>query len=430
MMKKIFFVYMIICFLVAMVSCDDKSTNGDNASDIQSNIGHIHEFSSDWKTDKNTHYHQCSCGAKTDQVEHTGGFATTTSKAKCEVCGVAYGSFGTEDIPSGEGTNETIYKIVIADIEYDVTLNEQTDKTDGRVAEYVLYDVDVLTSDIVSVTANDVELVNIGADSEKNNNVSGNGETGMKIVKGGKVTIYFKVYNDGYSLWVTGNEDNESNSDNDQITKGYTLELNGTSYDLVENTETDKSDGRLAEYMVLGLAVTAGDSVVVKLDSETITKIGPDGSSNLTIDMTIITTCESADFYVKVWPDGGYSVWISGLNSSSGNAGNSGALVTVYLKPAIWNIDDAWYWVHTWNSNGSSVDLKMTDNDADGIYEVTLDGSYTHIIFVRSNPLSTTPGDWNGKWNQTADLIIPTDGKNLYTITGWGESEGSWSTKS
>lgn len=424
-MKKVFFLFLIMCFFATFVGCDKSTDNENTQTDVETGGNHIHEFGAEWKSDKNTHYHQCICGAKKDQSEHIGGVATENERAKCEVCGVAYGSFGTEDIPSDGGINETIYKIVIADIEYDVTLNEQTDKTDGRVAEYVLYDVDVFSSDVVFVTANDIELVNIGADSGKNNNVCGNGETGMKIVKSGRVTIYFKVYDDGYSLWITGNEDNDTNSDNDH----YTLELNGTSYNLVENTETDKSDGRLAEYMVLGVPVTSGDSVVVKLDGQQIIKIGPDNGSNLTTDMTIITTCESADFYVKVWTDGGYSIWISGLNSSSSDGGNSGALVTVYLKPAIWNVDDAWYWIHAWNNSGSSVDLKMDDNDADGVYEVTFDGSYTHIIFVRSNPESTTPGDWDKKWNQTADLIVPTDGKNLYTITGWGESKGSWSTK-
>ena len=46
------------------------------------------------------------------------------------------------------------------------------------------------------------------------------------------------------------------------------------------------------------------------------------------------------------------------------------------------------------------------------------------------NP-STTANNWNNKWNQTADLVIPTDGKNLYTVAegAWDKGAGTWSTK-
>lgn len=73
----------------------------------------------------------------------------------------------------------------------------------------------------------------------------------------------------------------------------------------------------------------------------------------------------------------------------------------------------------------------MTDSDADGIYEVNIPvGGYTSVIFCRMNP-DAAANNWNNKWNQTADLVIPTDGTNLYTLTGgeWDGVTGAWSTK-
>ena len=44
------------------------------------------------------------------------------------------------------------------------------------------------------------------------------------------------------------------------------------------------------------------------------------------------------------------------------------------------------------------------------------------------NPANTT-NDWSNKWNQTADLTIPTDGNNCYTVAAgtWDNGGGSWS---
>lgn len=42
---------------------------------------------------------------------------------------------------------------------------------------------------------------------------------------------------------------------------------------------------------------------------------------------------------------------------------------------------------------------------------------------MRLNSSATAP-NWDAKWNETADLAIPTDGKNIYKLTKW--SEGVW----
>ncbi len=105
----------------------------------------------------------------------------------------------------------------------------------------------------------------------------------------------------------------------------------------------------------------------------------------------------------------------------------------LYLKPnANWKKDNARFAAYFFNNSGNKW-VSMTDSDSDGIYEVNIPTGYTfgqNVIFCRMNP-STTANNWNNKWNQTADLVIPSDGKNLYTVkeNTWDNGGGTWSTK-
>ena len=49
-------------------------------------------------------------------------------------------------------------------------------------------------------------------------------------------------------------------------------------------------------------------------------------------------------------------------------------------------------------------------------------------MFCRMNP-GATANNWTNKWNQTADLKVPTDGTNLYTVKEgtWDNGGGTWS---
>ncbi len=97
----------------------------------------------------------------------------------------------------------------------------------------------------------------------------------------------------------------------------------------------------------------------------------------------------------------------------------------------VWKNGDERFAAYFYNGSGDAW-VSMTDSDSDGIFEVNIPTGYTFgdiVIFCRMNG-STTYNDWNNKWNQTADLTIPTDGKNLYTVTSWDGSDNSnWSTK-
>ena len=74
--------------------------------------------------------------------------------------------------------------------------------------------------------------------------------------------------------------------------------------------------------------------------------------------------------------------------------------------------------------------VSMTDI-GDGIYYCEKPSGYTKVIFGRMNP-GTNENNFNEgvKWNQTGDLTLPTDGKNLYTISGdLNNLSGTWNTE-
>ena len=101
---------------------------------------------------------------------------------------------------------------------------------------------------------------------------------------------------------------------------------------------------------------------------------------------------------------------------------------TVYLVPnSNWTQANARFALYYWNSSGSYW-TDMTDTDGDGYYEAVVPAGYTNIIFCRMNP-SNTANSWDTKWNQTADLTLPTDGTNCYTVASgtWDKGGGTWS---
>lgn len=107
----------------------------------------------------------------------------------------------------------------------------------------------------------------------------------------------------------------------------------------------------------------------------------------------------------------------------------------LYMKPnSNWYNNSKRCAAYFFNSNGGTW-VSMTDSDSDGIYEVNIPDGYTfgdNVIFCSMDP-NTTANNWTNKWNQTTDLTIPTDDKNLFTVgtdgDGWNNLNGTWSVK-
>ena len=101
----------------------------------------------------------------------------------------------------------------------------------------------------------------------------------------------------------------------------------------------------------------------------------------------------------------------------------------LYLKPnSNWTQANARFAAYFFGNGETWV--SMTDSNGDGIYEVQkpTNKTYPNVIFCRMNP-SASANNWNNKWNQTADLTVPTDGNNLYTVKDgtWDKGGGTWS---
>lgn len=99
---------------------------------------------------------------------------------------------------------------------------------------------------------------------------------------------------------------------------------------------------------------------------------------------------------------------------------------TIYLNTggaSLWNQAEAVFFAHSWDAEDNDALLTLVSGD---IYSANIPDGNNHILFVRM-PNGSTSLDWNTKWNQTADLEIPS-GMDTYTITGWGDSDGTWSS--
>lgn len=100
---------------------------------------------------------------------------------------------------------------------------------------------------------------------------------------------------------------------------------------------------------------------------------------------------------------------------------------TLYLDADVWNTSDARFAVYSFGNGEEWTDMTLVSGS---VYKVDVKTSYPNLIFVRMNG-ETSENNWDNDWNKTNDLTLPSDNKNLYTITGWGNygenSPGSWS---
>ena len=103
---------------------------------------------------------------------------------------------------------------------------------------------------------------------------------------------------------------------------------------------------------------------------------------------------------------------------------------TIYLKPsANWKQANARFAIYAFGGGSGDKWVDMTPVGCnDEYYMVDVPAGYTAFNFVRMNP-ATTENNWNNDWNQTGNLSIPDDGKNLYDMTKiYLEPNANWKT--
>lgn len=137
------------------------------------------------------------------------------------------------------------------------------------------------------------------------------------------------------------------------------------------------------------------------------------------------------------WTDGKYYVYNSENSLSADDWYEKGAVEgvlprykTIYLNTGgsdLWDKDDAKFFVHVWGGGADELDAQMEKLENE-IYQIEVAASHAKIIFLRQSKETSVVvwSDADGLYNKTANLDIPAD-KNCYTITGWGENDGTWS---
>lgn len=101
----------------------------------------------------------------------------------------------------------------------------------------------------------------------------------------------------------------------------------------------------------------------------------------------------------------------------------------LYLTPNDnWKSDGARFAAYFFGNGEEWVDMEKVNDD---LYfcDIPTTKSYPSVILCRMNP-GDANNNWNNKWNQTGDLTIPTDGKNLFTLNDgvWDGATETWST--
>ena len=103
---------------------------------------------------------------------------------------------------------------------------------------------------------------------------------------------------------------------------------------------------------------------------------------------------------------------------------NAATPTKIYLNAQDWGYGDARYAAYFFDP-AMWVDMKKVDGET-FIYEVDVPTGYTKVILCRMNG-GTTENNWDNRWNQTGDLTIPTDGKNMFKPDDWNGQTTTWS---
>ena len=101
----------------------------------------------------------------------------------------------------------------------------------------------------------------------------------------------------------------------------------------------------------------------------------------------------------------------------------------LYLTPNDnWKSDGARFAAYFFGNGEEWVDMEKVNDDL-YVCDIPTTKSYPSVILCRMKPENAN-NNWNNKWNQTGDLTIPTDGKNLFTLNDgvWDEATETWST--
>ena len=117
---------------------------------------------------------------------------------------------------------------------------------------------------------------------------------------------------------------------------------------------------------------------------------------------------------------------------------------TLFLNPAIWEVDGPEFRIYAWNDAGDDpLWIAPTYKNTTGYYVFEYDNyTYPNLIFARMSPEGATLANFTDsdpknpyRWNKVEAGAVPSDGKNCFKVTAWKKSEtsgiesyGEWET--
>lgn len=89
------------------ITIHSAQTDTYAAAQISYNLVISHKYSDTYKADGESHWKECVCGERTEIGNHSGGTATCTEQATCEICGEKYGDLKPHSYSTEWSTDET-----------------------------------------------------------------------------------------------------------------------------------------------------------------------------------------------------------------------------------------------------------------------------------------------------------------------------------
>ena len=245
--------------------------------------------------------------------------------------------------------------------------------------------------------------------------------------------VKFTIISDGVTeVTFVGNE-GETIAGTMNVANGTPLRLNVTKKETKVTLKGEFKKGSTYYMSVIPVTLNTGFTVTLKngagasVESMKYSyKTEIDRSSILNIGSLSLVPEES-----QLPGDG--SVDDGGNNGGNigGDNGSDEVSGTLYMLPnSNWREAGARFAAYFFEGEANAwVDL--TDVDGDGCYECMIpDGGYSNVIFTRMNP-DTAENNWDNKWNQSADLSVPTSNSVCFVLNEgeWdGDALGYWTT--
>ena len=396
---------------------------------------------------------QTSSGGDTSSQDTSSGDASSeeTSSEEQSSQDASSEEQSSEQQSSEESSSQDLEEVVAISVDDARTTLEENkdaviDTENGQIAEYTATLTNLVKDQVVTFFYFGAEITEgIGSDmedAEHKNLVQGTVGNFVVHNDADASNVTFKVYETGFSFWLTGYAEDAPVQDSYKM---YVKDALGQieSHDMAQNvmktTEYYIKDVELEASVEVFFCITLSgaeewyhytdvQSGCIGLVNDSPAYIHGDEEDARSDHNLVIKAAGTYDFYVDTAKDkdANQAIWVAKSASPE-------QLKTFYLV-----VNEKWsaqsegvnprFAVYSFGGALGEAWHDMT-LVSEGVYSVQIDvANYTAIIFCRMKG-STAENNWSNKLNQTADLSIVDLTSDCYTLEA-GADSGTWSTYS